>query len=286
MMSVATSCPHAFVAGWPITHSRSPLVHNYWLKELGIDGSYQAVAIEPEKIVAFLGGLGKSAEFVGGNVTIPHKEAAYHCCAHHSDEARRLKAVNTVWLQNGLLYGDNTDGHGFVANMDDQAPGWDKTDEIAVIFGAGGAARAILLALEGRGFKTIRIVNRTPARATRMALELGISAEVFSVDKLQAAISGAGIFINTTSLGMTGQPALEIDLSALAPGAIVNDIVYSPLETKLLAAARRSGFMAVDGLGMLLHQAVPGFEHWFGQKPIVNNALRELVVQNLGAKQC
>ncbi len=286
MISTATPATKAFVVGWPISHSRSPLVHNYWLKKLGINGSYQAVAIEPERIESFLNGLGKDNEFVGGNVTIPHKEATYLCCSHHTDQARRLKAVNTIWLQDGELHGDNSDGHGFVANMDDQAPNWDKADRIAVIFGAGGAARAILLALEGRGFKTIRIINRTPVRATRMVSELGVSAEIFPADKLQAAISGAGIFINTTSLGMTGQPPLEIDLSVLAPDAIVSDIVYSPLETRLLASARKSGFTPVDGLGMLLHQAVPGFERWFGQRPIVSKALRELVVQDLGAKKC
>lgn len=279
--------PKAFVIGWPIKHSRSPLIHKYWLRDLGITGLYQAVPVEPDKLLEFLHNLesGRSG-FVGGNVTFPHKEATFKACAQTSDVARRLRAVNTIWIENGVLCGDNTDGHGFTANMDDQAPGWDKIDRPAVILGSGGSARAILLALHNHGLAPLRIVNRTPSRARQLIEDLGIDATIFTPDQLPEAMDGAGLFVNTTSLGMTGQPSLDFDITQFGSDMIVSDIVYTPLETGLLRAARAKGLIAIDGLGMLLHQAAPGFARWFGQTPVVTPALRNILVADLGANAC
>jgi shikimate dehydrogenase len=287
MTAIVKNPPKAFVIGWPIKHSRSPLIHAHWLREMNVAGSYRAVSVEPGKVQEFLSTVGKDASaYVGGNVTIPHKEAAFQACVQTSEIAGCLRAVNTVWVENGVLCGDNTDGHGFTANMDDQAPGWDKSGRPAVILGSGGSARAILLALQNRGLAPLRIVNRTPSRARQMIEDLDIQAAIFTPDQMPEAMDGAGLFVNTTSLGMTGQPPLDIDVALFGPDMIVSDIVYVPLETGLLRAAHAKGLNTVDGLGMLLHQAVPGFARWFGQSPVVTSALRDILVADLGANAC
>ena len=282
-MENTKNSPRAFVIGWPIEHSRSPLIHTFWLREMNISGSYQAIPIELDKVREFLTSANLiSKGYIGGNVTIPHKEAAFKVCIQCSETARRLRAVNTLWLENGELCGDNTDGQGFTANMDDQAQGWDKSGKPAVIYGAGGAARAVLLALQGRGFDELRIINRTPERARQMIEELDIDAEVFTTAQFPDALRNAGLFVNTTSLGMIGQPPLEIDIALFDQDTVVADIVYAPLLTNLLGAARDRGLTVVDGLGMLLHQAAPGFARWFGKMPEVTPALREVILSDLG----
>lgn len=271
----------AFVAGHPIAHSRSPLIHGHWLAEHGIDGSYERVDVAPADFPAFLRGLPESG-FAGGNVTIPHKEAAFALADTLTERAQRIGAVNTVVVGgDGRIHGDNTDAPGFCAHLDQSlGADWPSRGE-AVILGAGGAARAIVVGLAERGVSRIRVANRTPARAEAVAaLAPGIALPL-AWDELPAALEGAGLLVNTTSLGMKGQPPLAIDLAPLPAGAAVADIVYAPLETDLLAAARRRGLDAVDGLGMLLHQAVPGFEAWFGTRPEVTERLRETIVADL-----
>ena len=271
----------AFVAGHPIAHSRSPLIHGHWLAEHGIRGSYERIDVPPADFPAFLRGLPGSG-FAGGNVTIPHKEAAFALADTLTERAQRIGAVNTLVVGgDGRVHGDNTDAPGFCAHLD-QSLGiaWPQRGE-AVILGAGGAARAIVVGLAERGVSRIRVANRTPARAEAVAALAPGIAQPLAWDDLPAALEGAGLLVNTTSLGMKGQPPLAIDLAPLPDGAAVADIVYAPLETDLLAAARRRGLAAVDGLGMLLHQAVPGFAAWFGTRPQVTAALRDLIVADL-----
>ncbi|MGD9740574.1 MAG: shikimate dehydrogenase [Bauldia sp.] len=275
-MTVPTAC----VIGWPVSHSRSPIIHRYWLRTLGIDGDYVAHAVPPERIEAFLASFAESG-FIGGNVTVPHKEAAF-AAAHECDPvASALGAVNTIWLDGGRLLGSNTDAHGFLANLDDGAPGWSERGGKAVVLGAGGAARAVVWALRQRGFDVV-IVNRTRERAEDLARRF-VRVGVDDWTALPRQLANAAILVNTTSLGMTGQPPLELDLASLPDHAVVNDVVYVPIETPFLAAARARGLAAVDGLGMLLHQAVPGFERWFGRRPAVTPELRDLVVADIQA---
>ena len=271
----------AFVAGHPIAHSRSPLIHGHWLAAHGIDGSYERRDVPPADFPAFLRGLPGSG-FAGGNVTIPHKEAAFALADTLTERAARIGAVNTLVVgPDGRVHGDNTDAPGFCAHLDQSlGAAWPDRGE-AVILGAGGAARAIVVGLAERGVSRLRVANRTPARAEAVAALAPGIAEPLAWDDLPDALAGAGLLVNTTSLGMKGQPPLEIDLAPLPSGAAVADIVYAPLETDLLAAARRRGLAAVDGLGMLLHQAVPGFAAWFGTRPQVTDALRALVVADL-----
>ncbi len=283
MTRSSQSAPRAFVAGWPVAHSRSPLIHRYWLKELGIEGAYDPVAVAPKEVDEFFQNLVKSSEFIGGNVTIPHKEAAFRACALVTDTARRLGAVNTLWIENNQLRGDNTDGAGFTANLDQNAEGWDANPGRAVVIGAGGAARAVLVALEARGFEQIRIVNRTRPKAEALARFLGMELEVLPWENRTRALADATFLVNTTSLGMTGQPPLDLDLSALAETALVTDIVYSPLRTGLLLEAAQKRLQIVDGLGMLLHQAAPGFARWFGKVPQVTEKLRSVLLADLEA---
>ena len=272
----------AFVIGHPIGHSRSPLIHGHWLDRHGIEGSYEAIDVAPSDLPAFLAGF-PARGFVGGNVTIPYKEAAFRLVASASERSRRLGAVNTLTiLPDGRLHGDVTDGIGYLAALDqDLGPGWDR-DIDALVLGAGGAARAVVAALVERGLPRILVANRDPARAEGLA-ELGPPGRIrpLALADIPRRIGAVGLLVNTTSLGMTGQPPLEIDLSPLDDGAIVSDIVYAPLETPLLAAARARGLRAVDGLGMLLHQARPGFEAWFGAKPEVTPELRARIVSDL-----
>jgi len=275
----------AFVVGYPIAHSRSPMIHNFWLARAGIDGRYERVAVPPEAFGVFLQGLAAEG-FVGGNVTVPHKEAAFRGVEVEDSVARALEAVNTIWLEGGVLKGANTDVAGFLANLDQSAPGWDRRAgreplDRAVVLGAGGAARAVLYGLLERRIGEIILANRTLARAEALASHFGPKVRVVSWEDAGAALEGAGLLVNTTSLGMKGQPPLDLDLAALPSSSLVTDIVYVPLETPLLAAARGRGLRTVDGLGMLLHQAVPGFERWFGVRPVVDAELRALVVADI-----
>lgn len=273
----------ACVIGWPIKHSRSPLIHNYWLKHYGIEGSYTKEAVEPDRIEGFLRNLTASG-FVGCNVTLPHKEAAYRVAAKRDEMADIVKAANTLWYENGVLCASNTDIYGFLYSLDDQSPGWDKIGLPAAVLGAGGAARGIIKGLLDRGFQSVRLVNRTRERAETLACEFGAKVSVFAWEDRDAMLANCGLLVNTTSLGMTGKEPLEIDLSEFSIPGVVCDIVYSPLETDLLHRARAAGFHIADGLGMLLHQAVPGFEKWFGVRPQVTPELRALVVADLEAE--
>lgn len=278
-----TSVNHAFVVGYPVAHSRSPLIHGYWLEKLRLAGAYTREAVAPADFAGFISALKNgSSGFCGGNVTIPHKESALQMSDRPDELSKELGAANTLWLENGILHATNTDGTGFVANLDDNRPGWDRAEK-AVILGAGGASRAIIQAVRDRGFSEIHVVNRTPDRARELADRFGPRVSAHPLGALSDVMKGAGLFVNTTSMGMDGQSAPSIDFSALAGGAVVTDIVYVPLRTPFLAQAEKQGFATVDGLGMLLHQAVPGFEKWFGVRPHVDGALRRLVVEDMEA---
>jgi len=266
----------AGVLGWPASHSRSPRLHGYWLLRHGIDGAYVPLEVRPEDFAAAVRAL-VSLGFRGANVTLPHKEAAFALCDEVAESARRAGAVNTLVFREGRILGSNTDGFGFLESVREQAPGWRAPDGPAVLLGAGGAARAVAAALVDAGCPRLTIVNRNAARAEALAREIGGPVEVAAV----APLAEAALLVNATSLGMAGQPPLEIDLSPLPAGAVVADSVYVPLETPLLAAARARGLRAVDGLGMLLHQARPGFEAWFGVMPEVDAGLRDFVAADI-----
>lgn len=266
----------AFVTGWPINHSKSPKLHGFWLKHYGIQGSYEAVGVEPENFEQFLKDLLTSG-FAGGNVTIPHKEVAFANVDQLDDAAAAIGAVNTLWLEGKKICGGNTDAYGFSANMDQFAPEWRQGNKAkkAIVMGAGGAARAIIYAILEAGFEEVHIVNRTYERAENLANLFGEKCEAHKWDDLHALLSGADFIVNTTSIGMAGSNASMMpDLSTLPKSAIVTDIVYTPLETPFLKSANEQGLKTVDGLGMLLHQAVPGFEKWFGIRPEVTDELR------------
>jgi len=274
----------AGVMGWPVTHSRSPRLHGYWLRERGIDGAYVPLAVAPENLAAALAAL-PVLGFRGVNLTVPHKEAAVALCDAVDDHARRIGAVNTIAVDaDGKLHGGNTDGYGFLENLC-QESAWQADDGPAVLLGAGGAARAIAVALLDAGVPALRIANRTAARAEALAAALDGPVETVAWADRATALSDAALLVNTTTLGMTGAPPLAIDLAALPAAAVVNDIVYAPLETDLLATARARGNPAVDGLGMLLHQARPGFEKWFGVRPTVDAGLRAFVLSDLGSQE-
>lgn len=266
----------AGVLGWPVSHSRSPRLHGYWLETLGIDGAYLPLPVHPEDFAAAVRSLA-ALGFRGANVTIPHKQAAFEVCDVVDATARRAGAVNTLVFRDGRIEGSNTDGFGFLETVRDQAPGWQPADGPAVLLGAGGAARAIAAALLDAGCPLVTLVNRSRDRAEALARDLGGPIAVAEAPPL----AGAALLVNTTSLGMQGHPPLEIDLAPLPAAAVVADIVYVPLETALLTAARERGLRAVEGLGMLLHQARPGFEAWFGVSPRVDPALRDLVAADI-----
>lgn len=276
---MAESPRRAFVCGHPIAHSRSPLIHGFWLDRYGIDGSYEAIDVAPQAFARFAATLGDEG-FAGGNVTIPHKEAAFAAASRHDAAAEMIGAVNTLWFEDGVLVGGNTDAAGFAANLDQRAPGWEHGGP-AVVLGAGGAARAIVHALRQRGVADIRIVNRTLDRARDLADRFGAGVSAHATPQTGELLGDAGLLVNTTALGMHGNDDLAADPGLLPEAAVVTDIVYIPLETPLLAAARRRGLRTVDGLGMLLHQAVPGFERWFGIRPDVSAELRALVVADM-----
>ncbi|PZQ52512.1 MAG: shikimate dehydrogenase [Rhodovulum sulfidophilum] len=270
--------PLAGVIGWPVGHSRSPRLHGHWLRRHGIDGYYVPIGLAPEEFLsglAALPGLG----FRGVNVTIPHKEAALAAAREVSPIAARVGAANTLtFLPDGGFHADNTDGYGFIESLRQDAPGWTAAAGPALVLGAGGAARAVIAALIDAGAPEVRLANRTRARAEQLAEGLGGPITVVAWDEASAAADGAATIVNTSALGMVGQPPLDVRLDAAPPGALVNDIVYQPLVTPLLAAAAARGLRTVDGLGMLLHQAVPGFERWFGTKPRVDADLRAAVL--------
>lgn len=274
--------PKACVIGWPVRHSRSPLIHGYWLDALGIEGSYERAEVSAEDFPRFMSDFARLG-YAGGNVTLPHKEAAFEHCARTTETAACLKAVNTLWMEAGTLHGDNTDVAGFLAALDQEAPGWDLDLGHAVVIGAGGAARAIVYALRLRGGRRIMLVNRTRTRAAAIAALIGPAVEVVDASALQQALAGASLLVNTSSLGMAGQPPLPIDLTPLPAEATVSDIVYVPLETALIKAAKTRGLRAVPGISMLLHQAVPGFERWFGVRPSVTTELRSLIAADISA---
>jgi shikimate dehydrogenase len=272
----------ACIMGHPVAHSRSPMIHNFWLRELGIPGSYDFMDLSPEAFPDFVTHLAERG-YVGGNVTVPHKEAAFRLAEQRDAAAETVGAVNVLWLENGRLMGGNSDVHGFVANLDDRAPGWDVKDGLAVILGAGGAARGAVYGLMQRGLR-VALVNRTPERAAELAEHYGGGTTAHGWDELAGLLARADLLVNCTSLGMVGKPPLEIDLAALKTSAVVYDIVYVPLDTPLLAAARRRGHRTVDGLGMLLQQAGYGFHKWFGAHPRVTPELRELCEADIVAK--
>ena len=268
----------AGVIGHPISHSKSPRLHGHWLKRYGIDGHYIPMNVAPDDLartIELLPQLG----FAGINVTLPHKEAVTALCDEITPRAKAVGAVNTVIFQeDGSVLGDNTDGYGFMANLYAGARNWRADTGSAVVLGAGGAARGVVAALLDAGAPQIILSNRTAERATALQSEFGARVVVSAWDDVGDAIKGANLLVNTTSLGMDGQPALPVSLDHLGPETLVTDIVYAPLKTQLLIDAAARGCAVVDGLGMLLHQAAPGFETWFGQKPIVDDELRDAVL--------
>jgi shikimate dehydrogenase len=266
----------AGLLGWPVSHSRSPRLHGFWLARHGIDGAYVPLPVRPERFAEAVRSLADLG-FRGANVTIPHKEAAFAACDEVDAVARRAGSVNTLVFREGRILGTSTDGFGFLESIREAAPGWDAKAGPAVILGAGGAVRAVAAALLDAGCPRLTLVNRTPARAEAIARDLGGPVEVATAPPLREA----ALLVNGTSLGMAGEPPLELDQSPLPAVAVVADMVYVPLETPLLAAARARGLRAVDGLGMLLHQARPGFREWFGVAPQVDAEVRAFVFQDL-----
>ena len=270
----------ACVIGWPVEHSRSPLIHNYWLTRYGISGEYRRELVPPEEFPSFVRSLAARG-YVGANVTLPHKEAAL-ALTSPDDRARAVGAANTLWLDDNVLRSTNTDVEGFLDNLDSSAPGWDRDRSKAVVLGAGGAARAVIYGLLARGVERLVLINRTRDRAELLAAQFGRHVQTEGWDSLAGALIGASLVVNTTSLGMSGQPDLIVDLSPLPDQAVVADLVYVPVRTALIAAAQARGLRIADGLGMLLHQAVRGFTLWFGRRPEVTAELRALLEADLG----
>lgn len=271
----------AGVVGWPVEHSLSPRLHGFWLEKYQIDGAYVALPVHPADLRAVLRLLPRIG-FRGVNVTVPHKEAALEAMDEIEPLARTIGAVNTVIVrEDGSLFGRNTDAFGFIENLRQGAPHWHAAHKPAVIVGAGGAARAICVALLDAGVPEIYLVNRTLARAKALADDLGDQVIAVPWAAHAAAMAEAALVVNATTLGMKGQPETLLDLSKLAKTAVVTDIVYTPLETPLLAAARARGNATVDGLGMLIHQARPGFEAWFGKAPDPDGELRAFLIKAL-----
>ena len=268
----------ACLIGWPAAHSRSPLIHHYWLRTLGIEGGYVIEAVPPDEFGDFVFRLSLRG-FAGANVTIPHKERAL-ALSKPDARARAVGAANTLWFQDGELCSTNTDVEGFINNLDAAAPGWDQASD-ALVLGAGGAARAVVFGLLERGIRRVHLANRTLARAAALADQFGERVLPAAWHAIPDLLPRAGLLVNTTSLGMHGQPALEVDVGLLRENAVVADLVYVPLQTPLLAASRARRLRTADGLGMLLHQAVRGFELWFGQRPEVTSELRALIESDL-----
>lgn len=271
--------PAACLIGWPAAHSRSPLIHKYWLKSFGIDGDYRIEAVEPQAFAKFIANL-EARGYKGANVTIPHKEQA-RALTLADARATAVGAANTLYFDNdGELRSTNTDVEGFIGNLDASAPGWDSADDVLVL-GAGGSARAVIFGLIERGIARVHLANRTASRTQVLVEQFGERVKPLAWESVGDVLPRAGLLVNTTSLGMKGQPPLEIDIGALPAGATVADLVYVPLETPLLSAAKARELKTADGLGMLLHQAVRGFELWFGRRPTVTPELRALVEADL-----
>ena len=271
----------ACVIGWPAGHSRSPLIHNYWIRQHGLTAEYRREAVPPEEFADFIASW-RERGYVGANVTLPHKEAALKL-SQPDDRAEAVGAANTLWLDSGVLRSTNTDVEGFTANLDAAAPGWDSGLENAMVLGAGGAARAVVFALLQRGAQRVYVANRTFDRAEAFRPRFGERVHPLPWREVNGLLADAQLLTNATSLGMAGQPELDIDVTKLPRNAVVTDIVYTPLETPLLAAAGKRGLRTADGLGMLLHQAVRGFSLWFGVQPQVTPELRALVEADLRA---
>ncbi len=275
----------AFVIGHPVAHSRSPRIHKYWLDQYGIEGDYVKIDVSPEALPGFVADL-RSGSHLGGNVTVPLKQDMMALCDETDELARTIGAVNTVYFENNRLVGTNTDWFGFLANLDAEAPGWDKDPGPAIVLGAGGAARGVVAGLAQRGFSSIRILNRTSDRAQSLATELGTALGVaihgYGLDRFADFAPETGLVVNTSTIGMHGSRFEHLQMNLLRPKALVADIVYTPLVTPLLADAAALGLRTVDGLGMLLHQAVPGFEAWFGTRPEVTPELRALIERDMG----
>jgi len=276
MTNTRASC----LIGWPAAHSRSPLIHHYWLKQFGIAGGYSIEAVPPEGFAEFVQHLSQHG-FVGANVTIPHKERAL-ALTTPDERARAVGAANTLWYDGDLLRSTNTDIEGFLNNLDVSAPGWDRIED-ALVLGAGGSSRAVVFGLLERGVKRVHLVNRTIGRARALTDQFGARVQPATWADVAGLLPRAALLVNTTSLGMKGQPPLEIDIALLPAHAAVADLVYVPLQTSLLATAAARGLRTADGLGMLLHQAVRGFELWFGRRPTVTAELRALVEADLHA---
>jgi len=262
------------IMAWPAGHSRSPLIHNYWIKQHGLDAEYDREAVPPEKFKEFITHL-REHGYIGGNVTVPHKETAL-ALSLPDERAKAVGAANCLWYEGDMLRSTNTDVEGFLGNLDAVTPGWDRGLETAMVLGAGGGARAVIFALIQRNVGRIYVINRTVDRAQALMKKFGARVHVAKRDETTGLLGGAGLLVNTTTLGMVGQPPLEINLRCPA-SLVVADLVYAPLETGLLKLARERGLRTADGLGMLLHQAVRGFERWFGVKPEVTPELRALV---------
>ncbi len=270
----------ACVIGWPINHSRSPLIHNYWLKSYGLTGEYLRVPVEPAELESFIQALPKS-EYLGCNVTIPHKKRAFELVTPADEMTGRLRVVNTIYRRDGELFGTSTDGESFITNLRSNVSGLKLRNRRAVILGAGGAAMAIVGALTEQGMTEIVVANRTLERSRQLHENFGSAVKPVPWEERGKILPECALLVNASSLGMTGQPPLDIDLNKLPAASIVTDIVYSPLKTPLLTAAARRGNPTVDGLGMLLHQAVRGFDLWFGKRPEVTQALYDLVARDI-----
>ena len=277
-MTAVTKPRAACLIGWPAAHSRSPLIHHYWLRKLGIAGGYNIEAIPPEGLAEFVLNLAGHG-FVGANVTRPHKERVLTLTTP-DERARAVGAANTLWYDGTELRSTNTDVEGFIGNLDASMPGWDAIED-ALVLGAGGGARAVVFGLLARGIARVVVANRTVERARALADQFGPKVTPVAWEAIGDVLPRAGLLVNTTSLGMANQPALDLDVGRLPSRAVVSDLVYVPLETPLLAVARARGLKTADGLGMLLHQAVRGFELWFGQRPEVTAELRALVEADL-----
>ncbi len=284
-MTPASVKKRACVIGWPIEHSRSPMIHGTWLKQYGIDGAYTREAVQPDDVMDFLAHLSRHG-FVGCNVTVPHKEAAYKAADVKHDAARAVGAANTLWIEDGKLHATNTDTYGFMAYLKQKAPNWQQADPRVVVIGAGGAARAIIYGLINGGCDEVIVLNRTEARAEQVRAHFGEKIKLMSWSQCNDAMTGAGLVINATSVGMNSEDCPDVDLTRVDDACVVSDIVYTPLETAFLKAAHDRGLTTVDGLGMLLHQAVPGFEKWFGVRPTVTDDLYQAIADDVRRSQC
>ena len=273
--------PNAFIIGHPVGHSLSPILHTYWLRQYNLAGTYQAIDVSPENLPAFMDRL-RNGDFIGGSVTVPHKQAVLSLCDTVEPAAAKIGAVNMLVVENSCVIGRNTDLIGFAADLDLQAPDWGQHGDSAIVLGAGGAARAVLTALAARSFKTIHILNRTPEKATQLAAQLDGPFTGQPLSAFASLAPEAALLVNTTTIGMNNTAFDDLPLHLLPARALVADIVYTPLNTPLLQQAAARGLTTIDGLGMLIHQAVPGFSAWFGIEPSPTEALRTLLLDKLG----